>query len=1012
MAAGTEVTFFWQCERKEKITLDASETVSKLRLDVAAQLEEDYTQPDKDLDCSDVKLYLNGEELSDSGKTLQNVGIVAGSVVSAVSVAVAEAVGERKKIKCTREVFASLRDTAGKVDAKVEEAALKQAEPFDLCCSTMSLGELGAGWPILFNFICLLILLLLGLFLIHIPTMFVYGLAGNIAQWPVEPVNETISSAMLTAGNLGPEGSDTMIIGWVSLIGGIFTLVMATMMSRKIGVVEKAIDITEVDATDFGLFVENLPSDVVNEKEVKEWMEENLLDNQTTQVVKVVIGYDMAEYKRLRKELGDMKKTIADCIDPREKASLQEKYKGLNKTMTDEDLFHQAVGGSGSAVVITRYQTDHRQALSEWNSCRERFARCCGCLGGIPSLSLKPKFHHNGEDVMLTITRADNPDEIIWENLSVPWEVKCKARLRVFGLLFCVFVAAFIAIMVGRFLQIKFDSQNWALVIAGLAIGISTIVVFMFSKSLIDSERHETKTRRDISLMLSFTTTYAMNYNLALLLANLPNWFGNPGGIWYESKGLLTTIFMLQIGTAFIYPLFYATPCKQYLGSCIRACLGGLSSIRGGDTAPSQAKLNKMYAPPEIDTARVYAQMLKVYYLGLFYTPVMPLGGLVCGIGLIMFYWSLKYYLLRKCARPYRQSPKLAYVAVKCVFAGTAAYAFSQWFFLRLSLQAEGEFWSETVMWALLGSSIIMIILPRQIYQYLLCTCLCFPRSDEDIDREVDYYDVQKAWAKHQKYHTANDVYLFMEIVYAAKKRQFKEKYTPPWELKTGNLPKPGDPTTADASAGPEPGALGIAAGAKAGDDAEEVELGDDEDIDAPAETAALASADPAELALEEMKYKLDLAALGALTTDSGDSGSEAALSESGDESTDEEAPLASSGRLKPGMTATIDGLESSAGTRYNGTTCTVMARDEETGKWRCELEDGTKANLPESKLTPEAATLAPGALVLLDGLTATEQYNGTEATIVSFDSAKKGYNVTLFTGVKACVKPWNLRPV
>jgi len=160
------------------------------------------------------------------------------------------------------------------------------------------------------------------------------------------------------------------------------------------------------------------------------------------------------------------------------------------------------------------------------------------------------------------------------------------------------------------------------------------------------------------------------------------------------------------------------------------------------------------------------------------------------------------------------------------------------------------------------------------------------------------------------------------------------------------------------------------------------------------------------------MKYKLDLAALGA-SSHGDDSSSEADISEDEGEGMDTTTPLtgtaASPGAVKPGMYASIAGLESAAGTKYNGTTCMVIAKDAATGKWQCELEDGQKANLPETKLTPLARAFAPGTKVLLDGLKDAEQYNGTEATIINFDPKKRGYIVKLFTGVKACVKPSNV---
>jgi hypothetical protein len=354
----------------------------------------------------------------------------------------------------------------------------------------------------------------------------------------------------------------------------------------------------------------------------------------------------------------------------------------------------------------------------------------------------------------------------------------------------------------------------------------------------------------------------------------------------------------------------------------------------------------------------------------------------------------------------------LGYIAVKLVFAGTAAFAFMQWFFVSYSLKDVGETWCRSIVTVLTLAAVAMICLPRKIYEGLLCTFLCFPRTADDIDDDIDYYDVQKAWAKHQKYHTTNQVYLWMENMYAHP----SYRLAPPWDFKTGNIPKPGEPAEPDtaASAGPKPGTLGSVApgGLEDGEGAASGMDSDEDDVEAPAETAAMASSDPAVLALEEMKFKLDLAALGALPSHGDDTSSEADVSEDDEDGMDTTTPLTGTaaipGSVKPGMYASIAGLESAAGDKYNGTTCMVIAKDAATGKWRCELEDGQKANLPETKLTPLARAFSPGTKVLLDGLTMA-QYNGTEATIVNFDPKKRGYTVKLFTGVKACVKPSNV---
>jgi hypothetical protein len=271
------------------------------------------------------------------------------------------------------------------------------------------------------------------------------------------------------------------------------------------------------------------------------------------------------------------------------------------------------------------------------------------------------------------------------------------------------------------------------------------------------------------------------------------------------------------------------------------------------------------------------------------------------------------------------------------------------------------------------------------------------------------------------KYHTSNDVYLWLENIYNAKQQKLGQ--TPPWDLKNGNYRKPGeaepdDSASVTATAGPKPGSLG---GLPADTDPKEddvikTEEEEDEDaLKAPDDaTAALAAVDPAALALEELKHKLPLSIVGADTP--GDATDDEVMSD--DEA--ETGPgtgaalLADTGEghLRPGMFATVSDLDDpTAAAKYNGTRCTII-RQEESGKWLCELEDGGKARLPAAKLTPEGPVLAPGTKMRIEGLEKGGDFNGTVATILKWDKEKKSYQVELFTGQKANIKPWNLHDI
>lgn len=62
---------------------------------------------------------------------------------------------------------------------------------------------------------------------------------------------------------------------------------------------------------------------------------------------------------------------------------------------------------------------------------------------------------------------------------------------------------------------------------------------------------------------------------------------------------------------------------------------------------------------------------------------------------------------------------------------------------------------------------------------------LRYSRRRGTAEDEVDYYLAQRAWPKHQKYHTTHPFYLKLELVAARAKGALA------WDPRTGNFPDP-----------------------------------------------------------------------------------------------------------------------------------------------------------------------------------------------------------------------------
>jgi len=71
-----------------------------------------------------------------------------------------------------------------------------------------------------------------------------------------------------------------------------------------------------------------------------------------------------------------------------------------------------------------------------------------------------------------------------------------------------------------------------------------------------------------------------------------------------------------------------------------------------GPFVKSQAKLEKLWQPPEASLGSFYAGLMKTLALGLIYAPAMPIIWFVTAGTIVVKYWATKYALLRVCRQP------------------------------------------------------------------------------------------------------------------------------------------------------------------------------------------------------------------------------------------------------------------------------------------------------------------------------------------------------------------------
>mmetsp|Transcript_19012 Transcript_19012/g.34346 ORF Transcript_19012/g.34346 Transcript_19012/m.34346 type:complete len:1054 (+) Transcript_19012:274-3435(+) len=963
-----------------------------------------------------------------AGVSLEELGLYNGASLYMISTEYAEWCRDRAYV---RSVGAAFEEAYG--GSASEVAVLDATKPFDMCCPYMELGELGAGWPLFFELLIVLMGLSAILLVCQLPSLLLFALQPSdaIDEWPAET---SVSSYWLSAGNTGPDGSDSVLPALVTLVSCVAVWLTTLFTSMRQLAVKDLVNRTEVDPSDYAIFVEGLPPDAT-ELGVRQFFEAHGCTDHVTEVVKVVLGYDV-------EELMEVNASIQMAWDRLLQAEVPP-TNGNGWHDAQPQVMHwpqqtgldamQGLQGTGSAVVVLRWPSHRKRVLAEWDSPLEAILRMLHLSSRFSSL---PRFQ--GSHV-LSVTPAASPTDIIWENVGLETTERWKRRVVTHIVAALIFLACFLPAWGAS--QLEMGTERGTVgafaVQAGLVLVqvLATIIMGTAARRLVDCERHDTRTHRDSALLWQLSVAVLLIYTTVELLA-----WNDAGQDWYKENGLLWQAILLEVINAFSLPFFIYFDfilAFQWLGrKFLDPAWAGAHGLR-------QSGYNWFFVPIEMDAPASLSYTMSTFIAGLVFMPMFPLGMAVTLLALFLQYWVFKYQLLRRSRWPYRQSHKLVATALRLLSLGTAAFAFAAWLFLSKSLKGAGEVMLNIVCWPCLAVSLLLTFLPSwtPLQQAFAASCCAFGLEVHLDAEEVDYYLAQRAWPKHQKYHTTHPAYLQLEAMAVLTVAYGREGAFLEWDPKTGNFPEP-DVFTASGSQGFCVNVMDQGIGF------------------VPTQVVhSRAEPSPARRILEDLKLNVSLSFLGIHQTqrdpgtspsrmhralarmcqsrtvigcdsrESGVGGNEELAAEQQLPRSDYAAmPRRSPVDMVVGMQATVVELEGFAWKALNGSLCRLKAwsphapkpvdrfqleaiataEDAGKGSWLVEVPAGGRHWFSAANLRPlyRDGYFLPGQPVRLLQLQQQlgNQYEGTIATVLGWDADTSMWTVMLFTGVPATV--------
>ena len=339
-----------------------------------------------------------------------------------------------------------------------------------------------------------------------------------------------------------------------------------------------------------------------------------------------------------------------------------------------EDLYREPDFATGHAFVTFNYERDKLKLLKLLSKKSSSSSAAQGSTPtlirrmsdtvadnlawGLPRSKLVNPLPRSGHpEKGVKVMNAPEPSEVHWEALEL--SDKQEARMSLFN-----WVAVFVLLFLSGFLiiYIKYEqarqkagrwgtySANVELLLSGgliLASSTATAVTNFLLKEIIvwltHHEGRDTKTEHEASLFKKLAMAYVVNSAAIPLLMGLIFSFyaeGEPiDQSWFEKSGVVGQVWLLLIINSFAkeFPkLFPVLPILQ----------------RHFIKAKSHAKLRKLWKPPRMYVADLYANTLKVCALGLMAGPLYPIAYLWAAFAMLVSNFCTSYGISRWYARP------------------------------------------------------------------------------------------------------------------------------------------------------------------------------------------------------------------------------------------------------------------------------------------------------------------------------------------------------------------------
>lgn len=592
----------------------------------------------------------------------------------------------------------------------------------------------------------------------------------------------TIGSHWLTPGNLGP---DQAIMAWIPTLYFVCVCLVCFMILvayQRMVITDHKVDADNLLPNDFAILVRGFPKTATDEKQIMQWFADNAIPGKRTEIVKVVIGWDVEEFrqhlKQLQKLSARLKKVEPDSDEAVEIKKMQQDIATVLHSVAPDKAAR--LQSSGVNVVVFRHHFDMKAVVRRWNSFSARWLYSDS--NGICPGSTLPLFPLGGKNVCkLKVQRAPNPGDINWEELAVPYGERMKMLMKTNFVMLLLIGATFIITYFMNILQKRtqeianhihgekrFGMQAVSFLPATV-VALMNVILAMAARALGKKEFHDTKTTEEFSQAMKMSWGMILNTMGVILFQNAQpkEWYMRGGLV--ENLGpmllmnslgqTLMPMFEMNYWMSHFYRRKLTSEKIAQMNETITSCVGKKDPESAKKLKQVKAQVQEWkthFAPEVMDQPRRFAIALQICFCCIFFTPVMPWVPLVGLLGIVLQYWMDKYMLLRKYRRPeIPANANLVMFSLKFIkYFAPLGLTISAWLFLTPSYREKGltMFFMQL---SLAVAAAFSFAVPLRIWAKCLLGCCGEPVKTDD----TDYYAAQYMWSKEMKYHKDQFIY-------------------------------------------------------------------------------------------------------------------------------------------------------------------------------------------------------------------------------------------------------------